>query len=80
MTNRRRAAGTCANPLCLRPIYAGELDALELVQVQPDPERSGAAVDARWHVCGIRCARQYLALCELRHAAQSYPETSEAEA
>jgi len=80
MTTRRRASGSCSNPLCARPIYIGDLDALELVQVQPDPDRPGATIDARWRLCGVACARQYLALCDARIRAQAHPETSEAEA
>jgi hypothetical protein len=61
-------------------VYPDNLAALELVQRQPDADRPGATIDARWRLCGIGCARQYLALCELRGYAQAHPETSEAEA
>ncbi len=72
MTARKATtAAQCANPLCRLMIYADNLDALELAQVQPDPDRPGATRDARWRLCGIGCARQYLALCELRHAARA---------
>ena len=75
-----RVADQCANPLCGLMVYPDNLDALELVQLQRNPDRTGAIGPLGWRLCGIGCTRQYLALCELRHAARVNPETSEAEA
>jgi hypothetical protein len=80
MTARRPAPDQCANPLCGLMVYPDNLAALELAQVHRDPDRPRATIDVRWRLCGIDCARRFLALCELRHAAHEHPETSEAEA
>ena len=61
-------------------VYPDNLAALELVQAQRDPNRPRATLEARWRLCGVSCARQFLALCVVRLKAQADPETAEAEA